>query len=279
MIPITGNDYQYFLYFFFLVPFRDASHDAVLLAFVLFFLLLITAGSVFANDIERMKKIHTMQPGLNSFNAAFLEDSDHEFHQAVLIFGTQAMLMLLTLNHVWANREDVFATFDVLRWSVSICGTLIVRYMCLQSRANFFDFVTIFPEYRSRDNTKHLVLYYLDRLSNCLAGKLVTLSTFFLLFMTNDNLDIVLNATALLFVLELDEMNVDASNPVWVRSVYRTYFMKDIVNEFIKSNRHYWDPHYLKTHSNNKIKDSSSDQNGYRIHTDSCSFLFPTKKK
>ena len=144
MIPITGNDYQYFLYFFFLVPFRDASHDVVLLAFVLFFVLLITAGSVFANDIERMKKIHTMQPGLNSFNAAFLEDSDHEFHQAVLIFGTQAMLMLLTLNHVWANREDVFATFDVLRWSVSVCGTLIVRYMCLQSRANFFDFVTNF---------------------------------------------------------------------------------------------------------------------------------------
>ena len=231
-------------------------------------------GSVFANTIERIKCIHSSQPGLNSFNAAFLEDSDDQFHQAVLIFGTQAIILLLTMSHVWENRKDVFANFNLLRWSVSICGTLIVRYRCRQTRDNFFDFATIFPEYKSENARKHFILYCLDRLANCLAGRLVTLSTFFLLFMTNNNLDLVLNATALLFVMELDALTVDSSNPIWVQSVYRKFFMQDIINEFKKSNFHYWDPHYLK-HESNDNDDGDHNNVGYRIHTDSCSFLFP----
>merc|ERR1711865_720429 len=62
--------------------------------------------SVFANNIERMKKIHSSQPGLNSFNAAFLEGGEEPFQQAVVIFGTQALLMMLTISHIWENRED-----------------------------------------------------------------------------------------------------------------------------------------------------------------------------
>ena len=85
--------------------------------------------------------------------------------------------------------------------------------------------------------------------------------------MTNDNLDIVLNATALLFVLELDEMMVD-TNPVWITGVYRAYFMKDIMNELNESDKRYWDPEYLR-------KDRGEH---YRIHTPSCSFLFTNDK-
>ena len=85
--------------------------------------------------------------------------------------------------------------------------------------------------------------------------------------MANGNLDTVLNATALLFVLELDEVMVD-TNPVWIISLYRAYFMKDIAENLNdKSAKRYWDPDYLRKYRGEH----------YRIHLPSCSLLFRGK--
>jgi hypothetical protein len=106
----------------------------------------------------------------------------------------------------------------------------------------------------------------LDAFSNIIGGYLVTICTLVLLLITDDNMDTVLNATALLFVLELDECLVD-TNPIWVTGVYRAYFMKDILTELNeKSDKRYWDPEYLR-------KDHGQH---YRLHLPSCSLLFPS---
>jgi len=214
---------------------------------------------IFANTIERIKRINSYQPELNSFNMAFLQGTDEFKLQAVFVFLTQAALLILTLSHIWVHREDAFHIPSPLRFLVSISGTIVVNFMAKQSKNNFEDFATIFPEYV---NTTQ---YKLDAFSNIVGGYLVTLSTLVILLMTDDNLDIVLNATALLFVLELDECLVD-TNPIVVTSVYRAYFMKDILKELNQSDARYWNPDYLR-------KDRGQH---YRLHLPSCSFLFPT---
>jgi len=131
--------------------------------------------------------------------------------------------------------------------------------MSKQSKNNFEDFETIFPEYVGT------TMHRLDAFSNIVGGYLVTVSTLVLLLMTDDNLEIVLNATALLFVLELDEMMVD-TNPIWITSVYRAYHMKDILRELHdNSDKRYWDPDYLR----------KGRGQHYRLHLPSCSLLFP----
>jgi len=215
---------------------------------------------IFSNTVERIKRIHSYQPELNSFNVAFLEGTEDYLMQAIFIFLTQATLLILTISHIWIHREEAFHIPSPLRLIVSICGTIVVNFMAKQSKNNFDDFATIFPEYAGT------TLYKLDAFSNIVGGGLVTVSTLVLLLMTDDNLDIVLNATALLFVLELDEIMVD-TNPVWVTGVYRAYFMKDIIKELNESDKRYWDPSYLR-------KDRGEH---YRLHLPSCSLLFPGK--
>merc|ERR1711862_502024 len=116
-----------------------------------------------------------------------------------------------------------------------------------QSRNSFYDFRTIFPEYVGSKQ------YVMDFFSNILGEILVTISTLALLLQTNDNLDIVLNATALLFVLELDECIVEL-NQIWVTGMYRAYFMKDILKELNESDKRYWDFSYYE-----RIKDSTTE--------------------
>lgn len=215
---------------------------------------------IFSNTIERIKRIQSYQPKLNSFNVAFLKGTDDCVMQAIFIFLTQAALLMLTISHIWAHRLDAFQIPSPLRLIVSICGTIVVNFMARQSKNNFDDFATIFPEYVGS------TLYKLDTFSNIVGGVLVTICTLILLLMTNDNLDIVLNATALLFVLELDEIMVD-TNPVWVTGVYRAYFMKDITKELGESDERYWQPDYLR-------KDRGEH---YRIHLPSCSLFFSGK--
>jgi len=216
---------------------------------------------IFSNTIERIKRITNTQPELNSFNVAFLQGTDEFFMQAFFIFLTQAALLILTISHIWIHRSEAFHIPSPLRFVVSICGTIVVNFMAKQSKNNFEDFETIFPEYIGT------TMYKLDAFSNIVGGKLVTLSTLVLLMMTDDNLDIVLNATALLFVLELDECLVD-SNPIWVTGVYRGYFMKDVLKELQTSDSRYWNPDYLR-------KDRGQH---YRLHLPSCSLLFPQEK-
>ena len=212
---------------------------------------------IFSNTIERIKRIHSYQPQLNSFNVAFLQGSEEFWYKAVFIFLTQAILLILTYSHIWVHLDEAFQIPSPLRLIVSVCGTIVVKYMAKQSKNNFEDFNTIFPEYAGS------TLYIMDAFSNVLGGILVTISTLSVLLMTNDNLDIVLNATALLFVLELDEIMID-TNSVWITSLYRAYFMKDILKEFKESDKRYWDPSFL--HKNKGEH--------FRIHLPSCSFLF-----
>jgi len=214
---------------------------------------------IFSNAIERIKRVHGCEPTLNSFNVAFLQGTEESFKQAIFVFLTQIIMLILTSSHIWKNRAD-FHIQSLLHLAVSICGTVVVNSMAKQSRENFDDFANIFPQYIGT------TLYKIDAFSNIFSGFLVTICTFLLLMMTSDNLDIVLNATALLFVLELDEVMID-NNPIWVTSLYRAHFMKDIIKELNESDKRYWDPEYLR-------KDRGEH---YRIHTPSCSFLFPSK--
>ena len=67
--------------------------------------------------------------------------------QAIFIFLTQVTLLILTLSHIWTHRDEAFHIPSPLRLIVSICGTIVVNYMAKQSKNNFEDFATIFPEY------------------------------------------------------------------------------------------------------------------------------------
>lgn len=133
--------------------------------------------------------------------------------------------------------------------------------MARNFKNNFFEFSIIFPEYADSTLSK------LDALSNVCGGVVVTFCTFALLLISDNNLDVVLNATSLLFVLELDEMIVD-SNPVYITGIYRAYFMKAIIKDLNESDKRYWDYSYLR-------KDRGEH---YRIHLPSCSLLFPANR-
>jgi len=214
----------------------------------------------FSNTIERIKRVHTYQPVMNSFNVGFLEGTKAFFWHAVFIYLTQVSLLLLTVSHIWARQEIVLQVPSLPKLAVSICGTIVVSFLAKNFTNNFFQFSKIFPEYIGT------TLYYLDALSNVFGGFVVTGCTFFLLMMAENNLDVVLNATALLFVLELDEMMVD-SNPIYTTSIYRAYFMKAIIKDLNESDQRYWDPSYLRKNRGEH----------YRIHLPSCSFLFSNK--
>jgi hypothetical protein len=215
---------------------------------------------ILSNSIERIKRVHSYQPELNSFNVAFLEATDNFFWKAVFIFLTQATLLVLTVSHVWDARVLILRIPSLLKLVVAVCGTVVVGFMGAGFKDNFDHFCEIFPEY------SRTTLHKLDVLSNVFGGYVVTLCTFFLLLMTENNLDVVLNATALLFVLELDEMTVD-HNPIYLTSLYRAYFMKAIIKDLNESDKRYWDPSYLRKNRGEH----------YRIHKQSCSILFHAK--
>mmetsp|Transcript_5876 Transcript_5876/g.8643 ORF Transcript_5876/g.8643 Transcript_5876/m.8643 type:complete len:642 (+) Transcript_5876:46-1971(+) len=215
---------------------------------------------IYSNTIERIERLHRYEPQLNSFNVAFVQGTKDYLMRAIFIFLTQTTMLVLTMSHIWDNRFDACRIPDLLQLIVSISGTVVVSFMAKQSRDNFNDFADIFPDYTGT------VLYKIDMASNYFGGFLVSICTLLLLLMTNDNLDIVLNATALLFVMELDELLVD-SNPVWVTSGYRSYFMKEIIKGLNKADKRYWDFEYLRKNRGEH----------YQIHTPSCSFLFLDK--
>jgi len=217
---------------------------------------------ILSNTIERIKRVNSYQPELNSFSVAFLEGTDDFFWQAWFVFLTQLTLLILTASHCWSHGNNIFDHPSPLKIVVSVCGTIVVAFLAKGFKGNFDHFLVIFPEYA--DTT----LCWLDALSNVLGGIVVAFCTFFLLLMADNNLDVVLNATALLFVLELDELMVD-TNQIYVTSLYRAYFMKAIIKDLNESDKRYWDHSYLRKNRGEH----------YRIHLPSCSLFFFSPKE
>ena len=217
---------------------------------------------ILSNTIERIKRVNSYQPELNSFSVAFLEGTDDFFWQACFVFLTQLTLLILTASHCWSHGDNIFDHPSLLKIVVSVCGTIVVAFLAKGFKGNFDGFLVIFPEYAGT------TLCWLDVLSNVFGGVVVAFCTFFLLLMADNNLDVVLNATALLFVLELDELMVDA-NPIYVTSLYRAYFMKAIIKDLNESDKRYWDHSYLRKNRGEH----------YRIHLPSCSLFFFSPKE
>ncbi len=217
---------------------------------------------ILSDTTERIKRINSYQPVLNSFSRAFLEGTNDFFRKACFVFLTQLTLLILTVGHCWTHMDAIFQKPSLLKIVVSVCGTIVVAYLAVGFKANYEDFLKIFPDYA--DTT----LCIIDALSNVGGGIVVTFCTFFLLMMTDNNLDIVLNATALLFVIELDEIVVD-NNPIYITGLYRAYFVNAIIKDLDGSDKRYWDYLYLRKNRGEH----------YRIHLPSCSFLFSSPRK
>lgn len=213
---------------------------------------------IFANTMERCKRITKSQPKMNSFSLCFFEHTWTNSLRAIIVFFTQlGLLALVTAHVVGLFSHDNSDEIGVAQCFIACVATLLLVTKVQGSIENLSNFCKIFPEYKST------AWFWVDMCSNGGFGVVILVLNFLLLLFTLDYLDLVLNATAVFFVLELDESFVDSSETT-VTALYRSFLMGTMTHQLGAMDSRYWSPDVLRRKKGKLLK----------IHPATCSLVF-----
>jgi hypothetical protein len=182
------------------------------------------------------KRITLNKPELNVYLHAFLSGERSDYIKAYLTFATQ--LMLITMVFLGIDLEQ----FGIFQQSflISLTVTAIVFSIVKGQVENHMAFRATFLDATLRN---HIIL--MDFIANVILAGFVVLSNFLLLASTVEYLDLVLNSTAIVFIIELDDAAMSADAEA-VNDLFRGACYKIIKDGLAKKDEKYWDSQRLR---------------------------------
>jgi hypothetical protein len=220
-----------------------------------------------ATGLVPIKRAVLTQPGVNVYMYAMLTQQPLDIMKAVLVSVNQIFLMLLLSLGV--DTSSFGEEYCSIAFSLIISFVVVATVTAQISQHN--DCRSVFEfSYWPGNGVPFCVtlMVWLDFLANVAFAALVIILNFVLLMSTTEYLDLVLNSTATLFILEVDDivMNVEAEEiqGLCLKRCFDT--MTNIVMKVMDSR--YWQGWLLLQH------DTTA-----RINSDNCAFVWPRQNK
>eukprot|EP01036_Dinobryon_divergens_P032816 gene32816-42482_t len=230
--------------------------------------------STFTSTISMVKQFILKRPKLNMIECAILSDSLWGKIGAILVATSQCLIAYILSLHVLSPQStigaeviqcDVLSVINEFRsqqnwsdqcncilkcyWRVdfSFMMTIIAVIMSVikvkSQMQDQYKFYTIFkPLVMEKTGVLSIVLLLLDCTVNVVLSVITVFLTFFLISLSDEATDLVLNCLAITFIVELDE-DLNDRDPIEVNDLVIQSFKKYLINDIVRkdqeiSNRH-----------------------------------------
>jgi len=192
--------------------------------------------SVLAEMVLLTKRIALNKAEPNVYCYAFLSGQRTDYVKACLTFATQLLLITMLFLGIDLSQFGIFQQSFV----ISVTVTAIVMTIVKGQVENHLAFRKTFLDATLKNN-----IIVMDFLANVVMAGFVVLSNFLLLASTVEYLDLVLNATAIVFIIELDDAALNADDD-GIADLYRGVCYKMVRDLIATKDPRYWNAQQLR---------------------------------
>eukprot|EP00667_Euglena_gracilis_P005585 EG_transcript_5624 len=192
--------------------------------------------SVLADMILLTKRISLNKPEPNVYSYAFLSGQRADYIKAYLTFATQMLLITMLFMGIDLSQFGIFQQ----SFLISLTVTAIVISIVKGQVENHMAFRETF-----KDATLNNHIILMDFFANVIMAAFVVLSNFLLLASTTEYLDLVLNSTAIVFIIELDDAALNADSEA-ITDLYRAVCYKMVRESISAKDERYWNAQRLR---------------------------------
>eukprot|EP01083_Nonionella_stella_P003402 9724_1 len=159
---------------------------------------------ILADVVEITKRMNYYTPSLDVYTLTYLNPSVWNAFSTIVTFITQLCMMGLIVSSI--DFEHISSLFEnKLSTCMSIVICFVVIILVKRQMANLYQFFQCFPD------SKRYYSMILSIIVNGFVAALIVPINFVIIATTPGRFDLVLNALAILFILEIDDQIIDVN--------------------------------------------------------------------